>query len=99
MSKHMTKHYIMRRGFSLAETIVYASLVSLLLLVIIQAALSISTTAKRSRSFLDINSAAISGFSRFSRDVRRASSVDTVNSTLGASSGKLALIMANEDGT
>jgi type II secretory pathway pseudopilin PulG len=86
-------------GFTLAETIVYASLASLLMLIIIQTMVSISGTAKRSRSFLDINSAAISGFSRFSRDIRRANSVDTINSTLGASSGKLTLLMRNDNGT
>ena len=87
------------RGFTLAETIVYAALASLLIIVIVQAAISISSNAKRSRAFLDINSAAVSGFSRFSRDIRRATTVDVVNSTLGASSGRLALIMEDADGT
>jgi hypothetical protein len=87
------------RGFTLAETIVYAALTALLVLVIVQTSFALSTDARRSRAFLDLNSAAISGFSRFSRDIRRASSVDTLNSTLGASSGKLALLMKNDDGT
>ena len=88
-----------QKGNSLAEMIVYVGLVSILLLVIIQTAFSISQTSKRSRSYMDVNSAAVSAFSRFSRDIRRATSIDTVQSTLGASSGKLVLNMKKSDGT
>jgi hypothetical protein len=59
----------------------------------------ISTSHKRAREYLDINSAAISAFSRFSRDVRRATSIDLADSTLGASSGRLTLLMRKPDGT
>jgi hypothetical protein len=85
-------------GLTLAETIVYAALVALLLLVIVEIAFALSQASRRSRSFLDINSAGVSAFSRFSRDIRRALYVDTVNSTLGASSGKLVLIMPAASG-
>lgn len=88
-----------QKGNTLAEMIVYVGLVSILLLVIIQTASSISTTSKRSRSYMDINSAAVSAFSRFSRDIRRATSIDTVRSILEASSGTLVLIMKKSDGT
>lgn len=91
--------YKKNKGETLVEMLVYVGLATLLLLVIIQTALSISKTSKRSRSFSDINSAAVSAFSRFSRDIRRATSIDTVQSTLGASSGKLALNMRKSDGT
>ena len=88
-----------QKGNTLAEMIVYVGLVSVLLLVIIQTAFAISTTSKRSRSYMDINSAAVSAFSRFSRDIRRATSIDTVRSILGASSGTLVLNMKKSDGT
>jgi len=88
-----------QKGNTLTEMLVYTGLVTLLLLVIIQTAFAISKTSKRSRSFLDINSAAVSAFSRFSRDIRRATSIDTVQSTLGASSGKIVLNMKKSDGT
>ncbi len=88
-----------KKGNTLAETLIYVGLVSMLFLVIIQTSFSIAQSSKRSRSFLDINSAAVSAFSRFSRDVRRATSIDTVQSILGASSGKIVLNMRKSDGT
>ena len=87
------------KGYTLPEMLVYISLVTLLLLVIIETALSLGEAHKRSRAYLDINSSAISAFSRFSRDIRKSTSVDTINSTLDASSGKLALLMKKSDGT
>jgi len=79
--------------------IVYVALIALLFIALVAVESQISTSERRARAFLDINSAAVSAFSRFSRDIRRASSIDTVNSTLSASSGKLALIMKKSDGT
>ena len=87
------------RGYTLAELVVYVGLISILLLLIAGTTYTMIKTSRRSRAFLDVNSAAISAFSRFSRDIRRATSVDTVNSTLGASSGKLVLNMKKSDGT
>ena len=86
-------------GFTLAETIVSVGLVSLLLLVTIQASLTVSSVHKRSRTYLDINSSAVNAFSRFSRDIRRATSVNAVESTLGASNGKLVLNLKQADGS
>jgi hypothetical protein len=87
------------RGYSLAETAVYVGLVGLFLLIIVGAALTISSVHRRSRTYLDVNSAAVSAFSRFSRDIRRATSIDAVESTLDSSSGKLVLNMRRDDGT
>jgi len=86
-------------GFTLIETLVYAGLVAILLLVIVQVSFAVATSHKRSRAYLDINSAALSAFGRFSRDIRRATAVDSIASTLGASSGKLVLQMKRDDGT
>lgn len=87
------------KGNTLAEMLVYVGLVSLLFLVIIQSAFAISKTSKKSRSFLDINSAAVSAFSRFSRDIRRATTIDTVQSILGASGGRLVLNLRETNGS
>lgn len=87
------------KGYTLTEMVVTVGLASLLLLAIIQTAFYIAKTHERSRVYLDINSAAFGAFSRFSRDIRRSTSIDTVNSTLGASSGKIVLIMKRDDGT
>jgi type II secretory pathway pseudopilin PulG len=86
-------------GYSLIETLISLGLMTLLLLVIVESAFVVSKSHQRTRTFLDINATALGAFSRFSRDIRRATSVDTVNSTLGASSGKLVLKMKRDDGT
>lgn len=87
------------KGFTLVEMVVSAALVALLLLVIINTAIVISRSHQRSRVYLDINASAVGAFSRFSRDLRRATAVDAVNSTLGASDGKIVLQMKRDDGS
>lgn len=88
-----------QRGYTLAELVVYVGLVAVLLGVVLSTAFSMSSIYKRSRAYLDINSAAITAFSKFSRDIRRATSVDTVNSSLGSPAGRLVLLMKRSDGT
>ncbi len=83
----------------MAETIVYAGLVALLLTVIVGTAFALARSHEKSRAYLDINTTAHGVFSRLSRDIRRATAVDQVSSTLGASSGRLALQMKRDDGT
>lgn len=84
-------------GFTLAEMLVSVGLVSLLLLVTIEASLSVGEIHRRSRAYLDVNSSAVNAFSRFSRDIRRAETVNAVESTLGASNGRLVLNLRNPD--
>ncbi len=79
--------------------LVSIGLVTLLLMAIVETSLAVSKSHRRAGDFLEINSSAIGAFSRFSRDIRRATSVDTVNSTLGASNGKIVLNMKKSDGT
>ncbi|HEU0080557.1 MAG TPA: prepilin-type N-terminal cleavage/methylation domain-containing protein [Candidatus Paceibacterota bacterium] len=86
-------------GFSLAELIVYVALVAILLGVIVSTALSMGAVYRRSRTYLDINSAAVTAFSRFSRDIRRASAIDLNDSVLAATPGRLTLLMKRSDDT
>ncbi len=99
MSRTSNSHSGKRGGYTIAELVVYVALVALLLGVIVTTALSMSSVYKRSRAYLDINSAAITSFSKFSRDIRRATSVDLVNSSFGATPGRLVLLMKKSDGT
>jgi prepilin-type N-terminal cleavage/methylation domain-containing protein len=87
------------RGYTLIEMLVSVGLVALLILVIIDSALLIAKTHKKAKDYLEVNGAAVGVFSRFSRDIRRATSIDTVNSTLGASGGRIVLNMLKDDGT
>lgn len=88
-----------QRGYTLVEMIVSIGLLALLLLAIVELSLSMAKSHERSSQYLEINSAAASAFSRFSRDIRRATSVDISDSVLDASAGKLVLEMKKEDGT
>lgn len=87
------------RAFTLVEVVVYASLVALLLLVIVEMTMSIASSSKKSGTYLDVNSAAVAAFGRFSRDIRRATAVDDIASTLDASSGRIVLQMKRTDGS
>ncbi len=88
-----------KKGFTAVELVISVTLATVFLLIIVETALMLARSHERSRTYLDMNSTAFGAFSRFSRDIRRATSVDTVNSTLGASDGKLVLRMRKDDGT
>ncbi|MEK7607763.1 MAG: hypothetical protein AAB484_02490 [Patescibacteria group bacterium] len=99
LNKKYNKKYGYTLGYTLIEMIISIGLTTLLLLVIIETSLVIARSHDRSRDFLEINSTAMGAFSRFSRDIRRATSIDTVNSVLNASDGKIVLKMKKDDGT
>lgn len=86
-------------GYTLVEMVISIGLIALLLIVIVETAITIARSHERSGNYLEINSAAVGAFSRFSRDIRRATSIDVVNSILGASDGKIVLKMKKDDGT
>lgn len=87
-----------KNGYTAMELIISVALATVFLLIIVETALMLAKSHERSRTYLDMNSTAFGAFSRFSRDIRRATAVDTVNSTLGASDGKLVLKMRKSDG-
>ncbi|MFA6158688.1 MAG: prepilin-type N-terminal cleavage/methylation domain-containing protein [Candidatus Paceibacterota bacterium] len=86
------------RGFTLVETLIYTALVALLLLVIVQMVLSSAASYRHSNAYLDINSAALSAFGAFSRDIRQAVSVDATSSALDMASGRLFLNTKDANG-
>lgn len=81
------------------EMIISVGLLALMLVVIVDSAMAISRSHDRSQRFLEMNGAAIGAFSTFSREIRKASSIDTVGSVLEASDGKVVLNMKKDDGT
>jgi len=88
-----------KNGYTLVEMLVVVGIATLLLLLITSSSLTISKSHDRARDFLEVNSTALGAFSRFSRDMRRATSIDIVNSVLNASNGKIVLKMKKDDGT
>lgn len=87
-----------RRGYTLIEIVISVGLIALLLVVIIETAITVSRSREQAQGFLEMNAAAMGAFSRFSRDIRRATAVDIINSVFNASSGKIVLKMKREDG-
>jgi type II secretory pathway pseudopilin PulG len=87
------------KGFTVTEAIVYIALISFLLLLIMEIAYAIADRQKESTAHFDINAAAMTAFSRFSRDTKRATDINLVRSTLSASPGNLVLQMRRPDGT
>lgn len=95
----MMYNYRKKGGYTLTEMLITTAMMGLLLLLVVETSLSIGESHKRARKYLEINASAMGAFSRFSRDIRRASSIDLINSTLNASSGKIVLLMKKTDGT
>jgi Tfp pilus assembly protein PilW len=88
-----------QKGMSLVETMVYIFILSLLLLVVANALYSVSKLYRVIQSSRAIESTAELALERITREVRDATSVDTVESTLNVSPGKLVLNTTNDIGT
>ncbi len=86
------------RGFSLVETIVYLALFVMLSVVVIHALVTtvkLFVEIRTNRDFVDSGYIAME---RMTREIRGATSVDTVNSTLGTSPGVLQLNTTDDAG-
>jgi type II secretory pathway pseudopilin PulG len=79
------------RGFTLLETIIYAGLLPLILLVVFQVAFSETNAWLRARAERNATDGAIALLDRITQEIRLASSVSVVSSTFDASPGRLVL--------
>jgi hypothetical protein len=79
--------------------VVYATLVALLITLLVDTSLSVAKMQKESFVYFNLNSAAMTAFSRFSRDIKRAASIDLVRSIINTHPGKLILQIRKPDGT
>jgi type II secretory pathway component PulJ len=89
----------LNKAFTLAETLVYIALLVSILFLIIDVSVFMSRRSTIAKAHFDVNSAAMTAFSRFSRDIKRATFVDLVGSTINASPGRLVLQLRKPDGS
>lgn len=80
-----------RRGFSLVEMIIYIAFFAVLSTLAMQATLAAMRSFYTLRLTQNINQSATTALERMSREVRNAHDIDDVQSTFGASPGRLTL--------
>ncbi|MHB1330476.1 MAG: PulJ/GspJ family protein [Minisyncoccota bacterium] len=94
----MKKSAVYQKGYSIAEVVIYASILAILLIVIVNMLISISHSRGRLTSSQSLNTSALTTFDRITREIRSAENVDTTLSTLDSSPGRLVLEGEYEDG-
>lgn len=87
-----------RQGFTLTETIVYIAIFSVLSLITLQAMFAVTRAFTDLRVSRDLNSSGTALLERMSRDIRGAYDIDTAQSTLGTSPGRLMLNTKDSSG-
>lgn len=81
----------LQKGFTLIETIVYVTLVSILVLVFVNFALDVVGTAQKSRVRQEVQQNARFAMERITQEIRAASSLNTGSSTFNSHPGVLSL--------
>ena len=80
-----------KRGFTLIEMIIYISVLTVILVLIVSFIISFGRAYNVLRTTIRINNSAIVSFERVIREIRQANDVDTAASTLGTHPGRLVL--------
>ena len=87
-----------RRGFSLIEMVVYISILTFMLVIVLEVVFSVTRSQRVIRSVRDIENSALVSLERIERETRGAESISTASSTLGTSPGVLVLNSLDEEG-
>lgn len=95
----MSRSHTGSKGFTLVELIVYVAILAVVTVLAIQSTMTMTRAFADLRVSRDLNSSATALFERITRDVRSAESVDTAQSTLGTSPGRLMLNTTDTSGT
>jgi Tfp pilus assembly protein PilW len=80
-----------KKGFSLVEMLIYLGLLTLVFLIIIATILSFTSSYRTLAALRSLDHSATGALERITRDIRNATSVDTVNSTFLSNPGVLVL--------
>lgn len=86
------------KGFTLVETIIYIAAFSVLSAAALQATIVVMKSFYNLRLSQSVNVSATVAMERMSREIRNAYDIDTAQSTLGASPGRLTLKTKDEVG-
>ena len=80
-----------RRGFTLVEMIIYIAFFAVLSVLAVNATIMVMKSFYTLRLNQSVNQSATVALERLSREIRNAYDIDTANSTLGSSPGRLTL--------
>ena len=86
------------RGFSLIETLVYIAVLSLVSTLFVNTLLAMNRSYAVLETVMMLDRAATAGMERMTREIRAATDVDTLQSTLGVSPGVLTVNQIDETG-
>ncbi len=76
----------MKKGFSLAETIVYIALLAIIFIVVINSLVAIMTSYYTVKSSKDIENSAMLGLDRIERDTKNAASIASISTSTNPNS-------------
>lgn len=88
-----------QKGFTLVEMIIYVAFFAMLSVLAINATIMVMRSFYTLRINQSISQSATTAMERISREIRNAYNVDTANSTLGTSPGRLTLLTKTDTGT
>lgn len=88
----------MKRGFTLVEVLIYSAVGTALLIVMSVSIVSLQRSFQMIQTDFVVNQSVSSVFETLSREIRGATSVDTVNSVLGRDVGVLSLNKIDRSG-
>lgn len=81
----------LKKGYSLVEMLVYVSLLTMISIIVIQTMMSFSISYKELLAMRRVEHSALDAMERMTYSIRRAATIDTINSILGTSPGILTL--------
>jgi len=87
----MIKSFQSKSGYTLVEALIYIAVFVVMSLVIIVLILAVLETSRRVTPMNSLSRMAVSSFEVITREIRRATSIDTANSSLATSTGSLQL--------
>jgi hypothetical protein len=87
-----------KKGISLTEMIIYISLLTIILVVIINSLVSIVKSYRVIKSARDIETSAVLALDRMEREIRNAVNVDAGNSVFNTNLGSLGLNTVDDSG-
>jgi len=91
------KSILKNKGFSILEMLIYVSILTIMLAVIMGVTISIIRSVRVVNALREIESSAIVSFERISRETRLADSIDLAESDFDVADGRLVLIGVDED--
>lgn len=81
-----------KKGLTLVETILYASIITVIFLVVINSLLTVVRVYKETAPTRNINISGSLAMDRILRDIRNSADIDEANSLIGINPGKLVLL-------